>query len=198
MLEIGVLDGKSLATWNEYYPHALIYGLDIDPTCVRFENERTKVFIGSQADVAVLADICNQVPEGFDVIIDDGSHYVRHVISSFGGLFGHLKPGGLYVIEDLSVARARDWGGTSFNRGMDLERHTGGNDPKEMVGFLKSVREREDVAELVLHLERICFIRKAEGTEDKSRLERGDQLESLLGKTLIQKIVSECRSLLRV
>jgi hypothetical protein len=30
MLEIGVDQSHSLHTWLEYYPHAFIYGVDID------------------------------------------------------------------------------------------------------------------------------------------------------------------------
>ena len=189
-----MLDGKSLATWNKFFAAASIYGLDIDPACSRFENDRTKVIIGSQADAGVLADVCKQVPEGFDVIIDDGSHYVKHVIASFQGLFDHLKLGGIYVIEDLNIAAWRDWGRVSFNRGMELHQDSEGNDPAEMYRFLTGVRERQDVAELTVHLKKICFIRKVAetGAEGRSPWERGDALEDLFPsprkRTLLQKV----------
>lgn len=194
LLEIGVLDGKSLATWSQFFAAATIYGLDIDAACTRFEKPRTKVIIGSQADAGVLADICKQVPEGFDVIIDDGSHYVKHVIASFEGLFDHLKPGGIYVIEDLHIAAWRDWGRISFNRGMEMDQDEGGNDPAEMYRFLSDVRKREDVAELTVHLKKICFIRKAaeNGGQGRSPWERGDRLEDLFPisrrRSLLQKL----------
>ena len=194
LLEIGVLDGKSLATWNKFFAAASIYGLDLDPACSRFENDRTKVIIGSQADAGVLADVCNKVPDGFDVIIDDGSHYVKHVIASFQGLFDHLKPGGIYVIEDLHIAAWRDWGRIAFNRGMELHQDDGGNDPVEMYRFLTGVREREDVAELTVHLKKICFIRKLAktGGEGRNPWVRGDALEDLFPdppkRTLLQKV----------
>src|SRR5947209_475468 len=53
LLEIGVLDGRSLATWKEYFPHAQIYGLDIDPSCRKFEQGSVKIIIGSQADPGI-------------------------------------------------------------------------------------------------------------------------------------------------
>ena len=194
LLEIGVLDGKSLATWGEYFPEAVLYGLDIDPYCARFENDRTKIFIGSQADAAVLDDIRQEVPEGFDVVIDDGSHYVKHVIASFSQLFDQLRPGGTYVIEDLHVAACHNWGQVSFNQGMDLEKDSRGNDPDEMVRFLTDVRGRKDVAELVVHLKKICFIRKSssDSKELPSPWERGDRLQDLFPrpqkKTFMQKV----------
>ena len=42
-----------------------------------------------------------QAPGGFDVIIDDGSHIGQYTRITFWHLFKHhLKPGGLYFIED--------------------------------------------------------------------------------------------------
>ena len=103
ILEIGVLDGRSLASWADYFPNAKVYGLDIDPDCVRFESGRTHIFTGGQTDSDLLARVRNEVPEGFDIIIDDGSHYVDHVITTFGELFPHLRPNGIYVVEDLKM-----------------------------------------------------------------------------------------------
>src|SRR5207302_1170293 len=110
LLEIGVLDGRSLEMWSEYFPEAEIYGVDIDPDCRRFDGGRKKVFIGSQDDPQFLTSIRQAVPSGFDIVIDDGSHYVKHMIASFHGLFDHVVPGGYYVIEDLHVASYRTWG----------------------------------------------------------------------------------------
>ena len=41
-LEIGVLDGESLATWREYYPNATIIGIDINPDCKKYEDVETE------------------------------------------------------------------------------------------------------------------------------------------------------------
>jgi hypothetical protein len=179
LLEIGVLDGRSLATWKVYFPHAKLYGLDIDPSCRRFEDDRVRIFIGSQADASVLASVREHVPDGFDVIIDDGSHYVRHVEASFAGLFGHLREGGIYAIEDLHVSAASDWGSVCWNRGMALQQEPFGNDPQEMVRFLKAVRARPDVAALTVHLKKLCFIHRAGGDQTPPRWERGDSLDEL-------------------
>lgn len=179
LFEIGVLDGRSLATWKVYFPHAQLFGLDIDPACKRFEDDRTRIFIGSQADQDLLARVRDEVPGGFDVIIDDGSHYVHHVQATFAGIFAHLRAGGIYVIEDLHVSASRDWGVVSWNRGMALHRERTGNDPQEMVAFLKAVRAREDVTALTVHLRKICFIQKADGRQASPRWERGDALDDL-------------------
>jgi SAM-dependent methyltransferase len=40
----------------------------------------------------------------FDIIIDDGSHDVAHQQMTFGKLFDLLKPGGIYIIEDMCTS----------------------------------------------------------------------------------------------
>ena len=38
---------------------------------------------------------------GWDLVIDDGSHLPRHQLTSFVALYPFVRPGGLYVIEDI-------------------------------------------------------------------------------------------------
>ena len=101
MLEIGVLRGKSLRLWKRYFLKARIFGLDIDPACRQYEEDRIAIEIGSQADSRVLERLCQRAAGAFDVVVDDGSHVNRHIIASFAYLFPRLKPGGVYIIEDL-------------------------------------------------------------------------------------------------
>ena len=116
-LEIGVLGGCSLRAWREFFPFGKIYGLDIDPAAQRHQADRIDITIGSQADPAVLAKVMSKV-DGFDVILDDGSHASEHMQVSFQHLWTKLKPGGLYIIEDLgSTYRGvdMDWPGMRYN-----------------------------------------------------------------------------------
>lgn len=178
LLEIGVLDGRSLLTWKAYFPNATLYGLDIDPACKQFEDDRTTIFLGSQDDEGVLVQIGETVKDGFDVIIDDGSHYVVHVKTAFNSLFNYVKPGGIYVIEDLHVAASTGWGSFAFNRGMALKREQYGNDPCEMVNFISGLRNRDDVSNLAVHLKKICFIFKVRQSRAEERWpwDRGDRI----------------------
>ena len=49
-------------------------------------------------------------PDGFDIIIDDASHIGEFTKRSFWYLFDHhLKPGGLYVIEDWLTGYVDNW-----------------------------------------------------------------------------------------
>jgi len=112
IMEIGVLDGKSLLTWQEYFYKSNILGIDINPDCKQYEDKenRITVEIGSQADHVFLNDIMREYAP-FDMILDDGSHMNEHVIFSFEHLFQSVKSGGLYVIEDIGTSYWSDYGG---------------------------------------------------------------------------------------
>ncbi len=110
ILEIGILNGKSLKTWKEYYYRSNIVGIDINPDCKQYEEERISVEIGSQADGNFLSKIWQQYGP-FDMILDDGSHMNSHVIYSFQHLWNSLKSGGVYVIEDCGTAYWEDYEG---------------------------------------------------------------------------------------
>ena len=105
LLEIGVSDARSLFTWKEYFfDCANIYGIDINEKCKQYEKEGIRIFIGDQGDDSFLESVCNQIPDGLDFIIDDGSHYNHHILSSFEFLWPKLNDLGIYVIEDLHSA----------------------------------------------------------------------------------------------
>lgn len=99
VLEIGIQDGYSLKTWKDYFPNAHIYGLDV-VDCKHMDEDRLTTIRGSQNDLAALQRL-NEQYGPFDIIIDDGSHVSSDMRISFDYLFPFLKPGGLYVVEDL-------------------------------------------------------------------------------------------------
>ena len=99
LLEIGIDKGYSLKMWSEYFPRALIYGLDIKPL-QHLNSVRITALQGSQADPDFLNTL-NSSFGPFDIIVDDGSHFNAHMRVSFDSLFPLLKSGGTYVVEDL-------------------------------------------------------------------------------------------------
>tara|TARA_B100001964_G_scaffold181674_1_gene200940 strand:- start:1159 stop:1977 length:819 start_codon:yes stop_codon:yes gene_type:complete len=105
ILEIGVQTDRSVKMFEDYFPNATIYGLDIDSKCKQYEVDRVKIIIGDQTDINILS----QLPDDIDVIIDDGSHIENDVIASLNYLFKNkLKIGGLYVIEDMMMSPYRN------------------------------------------------------------------------------------------
>lgn len=110
LLELGIFHGGSLLLWRDYFSAGTIVGLDLNPVEVRDPSGRIKVYQGRQEDVELLDRIGTETaPDGFDVIIDDASHLAEPTSISFWRLFErHLKPGGIYIVEDWRVGY---WGG---------------------------------------------------------------------------------------
>lgn len=99
-VEIGVLNGASLKMWEEYFPNAIIYGIDIEPNTKQYESGRIKILVGDQNDDNFLESVSQQIGE-IDILLDDGSHITRHQIKSFNYLYKNVSKNGFYVIEDL-------------------------------------------------------------------------------------------------
>ncbi len=106
LLELGIFKGGSLQLWRDYFPKGTIVGLDLNPVSIDDPSGRIRIYQGEQQDTGLLDRIAREnAPEGFDVIIDDCSHIGELTRISFWHLFdNHLKPGGLYVIEDWSAS----------------------------------------------------------------------------------------------
>jgi hypothetical protein len=111
LLEIGIHKGGSLQLWRDYFRLGTIAGIDIKLPHNFAPGERIQIFSGSQADEQFLSEVaCKTAPEGFDIIIDDASHIGTLTKTAFWHLFdNHLKPGGLYVIEDWGTGYLDDF-----------------------------------------------------------------------------------------
>lgn len=121
ILEIGVQYGPSMAMWEEYFPNAHIFGIDVDRECLKFATERVAIDIVSQADKDALDNYGKKVGP-WNIIIDDGSHWQNDQQCSFGVLFPwYLKSGGFYAIEDLQCSYEEHCGGGFGNPGTTVE-----------------------------------------------------------------------------
>lgn len=109
-LEIGIHDprfpGASISAWTEYFPNANFYGYDI-VDCIKFEKPRVKTFKGDQNSKDDLNRFIKEAACEFDIVVDDGSHILEHVLTTFTYIFPKLKNGGYYFIEDLMVMDLR-------------------------------------------------------------------------------------------
>lgn len=111
MLELGVKRGGSMLLWRDLFPKATIAGLDLNRIELDDASGRIHLYNGYQQDKAILDRIRAEVaPDGFDLIIDDASHIGRYTAETFWHLFpNHLKPGGIYVLEDWACAYWQNW-----------------------------------------------------------------------------------------
>jgi len=120
-LEIGVFKGGSIPMWREYFADGstLVFA-DIDPDCAAHADPGTHVEIGNQADPAFLTALAEKYGP-FDVVLDDGSHINAHQIASFQGLWPHMKPRSLYMVEDCHTSYWPGFGGGYRNEASFIE-----------------------------------------------------------------------------
>ncbi len=115
VVEIGVYQGGSLQMWKQYFgPRASIWGIDINPQCRQFEEDRVRVLIGDQADRAFLSSVA-AAAERIDVLIDDGGHTMRQQRATFEELFPKITPDGVYICEDMHTSYWPEFGGGYLN-----------------------------------------------------------------------------------
>ncbi|MDE2005397.1 MAG: class I SAM-dependent methyltransferase [Rhodospirillales bacterium] len=89
----------SVAMWLGYFPQARIFGFDISDFA-HLESDRFRFVrgdCGTEEDLRRFATAAG----AFDVLIDDGSHASYHQQLALRVLLPAMRPGGVYIIEDL-------------------------------------------------------------------------------------------------
>lgn len=116
MLEIGLGcnmnygPGASVSLYKTLFPEAELWEAEFVEKCVR-QYQGTEmmkginVLTGDQGDYGTLDAWISKSGGNFDVVIDDGGHQNCQIWNSFMKLWPAVKPGGLYFIEDMEVAR---------------------------------------------------------------------------------------------
>lgn len=107
MLEIGIDTGSGSLLWKEYFPCVELFGLDSNSETRDTDGGRAiHMFIGSQEDRHFLRNVVSNESGGrYDIILDDGGHHFEMQSTSYTILFeAALKPGGIYVVEDIETS----------------------------------------------------------------------------------------------
>jgi hypothetical protein len=101
------LPGASVLAWREYFPAGKIYGADVDKN-IAIQMDRIKTFYVDQFDRTTIRDMWSQpeLRENFDIIVDDGHHSFGATSTFMEESLHKLKPGGLYIVEDLTAEAA--------------------------------------------------------------------------------------------
>ena len=117
LLEIGVQNGGSLEVWKQFLGcNSVITGVDIDQSCKLIElPEGVTAIVGDCSDEGWSRGLCEERGP-FDIVIDDGSHKKDDIIKAFSHYFHHIRPGGIYICEDLHAAYWPDFGGSLPNK----------------------------------------------------------------------------------
>ena len=94
ILEVGTQKGGSLLAWKEYFPNADVYGVDIvDVVPEEYRKDTVTRVIADIKDVNFDMD--------FDIIIDDGSHYLGDIVYVVSQYIVKLRKGGMIIVEDV-------------------------------------------------------------------------------------------------
>jgi len=109
MLEIGTGEGGSAIMWKYYFGHkAKIVTIDIKQSSLKERQIYART--GSQADTKFLQTILDEFGPP-DIVLDDGSHMMEQINSTFDFIFPRMSPKGTYLVEDLDGAYWSERGG---------------------------------------------------------------------------------------
>jgi predicted O-methyltransferase YrrM len=99
ILEIGISGGFGLKVYSEYFTNADIYGIDINDSIVADikNNNNIHLCFGDAKDNLII----NTFPYEYDIILEDASHDSVDQIQHFKDYSKFVKPGGIYIIEDV-------------------------------------------------------------------------------------------------
>ena len=102
--EIGVASGVSLQVWNDYFPQAHIWGIDIKLIGKAIARarplERVHLLAGSQLD-SKFTTTHRLANMSMDIVIDDGLHRFEENMATMATFFDLVRPGGYYIVEDV-------------------------------------------------------------------------------------------------
>ena len=101
ILELGVANGHSIASWHHYFLNATIYGIDNkEPYKFFYESKRVKY---AQVDIFNKKKIKNFIKKNgnFDFIIDDSVHNEYGILTNLINFYPALNSKGIYFVEDF-------------------------------------------------------------------------------------------------
>jgi|TARA_Y100000389_G_C17458628_1_gene519959 hypothetical protein len=100
ILELGVANGHSIASWHHYFPNSEIYGIDNKKSFKFFyKSSRVKYF---QLDIFNEKKIKEFIKNygKFDYIIDDSLNTEAAMLHNIKNFYPSLESGGAYFLED--------------------------------------------------------------------------------------------------
>ncbi len=168
LLEVGIWEGASCRAFKEYFQKGNIFGVDLD---YKPQINEDRIF-AIQADQSNVDDLNRLAQVPYDIIVEDGSHRGVDQLLTFKHLFPAVKPGGLYVLEDILCSYDSRWSEPvnimDAIRGMCGEIQMNGKVPgshlcankPEQVKLYGGQSYWEDHIEWMLLAMGVCFIKK--------------------------------------
>ena len=114
ILEVGSYAGASAAAFKKYFKNSSVYCFDINISKFIFFSKNIHVYgldINNEKELKKILEKIKLDSNSnfFDVIIDDGSHYLSDILFSLKTLFKYVKKGGIYIIEDFKHPNYYDY-----------------------------------------------------------------------------------------
>lgn len=113
--EIGILTGLSHLMWVNYFQNAEVFGIDIKDFSEVAAGTGIHTYVADQSNRTDLYAFMRASGANFDVVLDDGGHAMDHQQISLGCLFQSVKPGGMYIIEDVHTSLPEMYPDPSFH-----------------------------------------------------------------------------------
>lgn len=149
ILEIGTQKGGSLLAWKEYFPNANVTGIDI----IDVVSEEYRI----DTVTRIISDIKDwKDNRDWDIIIDDGSHFLGDLVFVLSQYVIKLRVGGVMVIEDVRNPKLLfsvmanlftdikliypDFSDTSVLRVKDYDKRRRGAEESFMVAIFKDIK----------------------------------------------------------
>jgi len=108
ILEYGVFKGASIHWLRNIFPDAEIVGVDILPRQSEWPTGAGITYLtADQADRPAIARTLRSLNRRFDLVIEDGSHVPHHQACCLAETYSFIRPGGMYVLEDLHTSHPR-------------------------------------------------------------------------------------------
>lgn len=102
ILELGVANGHSIASWHHYFINSMIYGIDNKSKDKFFyKSKRVQYFQIDIFDKQKIKKFINDHGP-FDFIIDDSMNTRTAMITNLKNFFPSLKSGGIFFLEDVA------------------------------------------------------------------------------------------------
>ena len=131
ILELGSFYGNAAASLFFYFKNSKIYSADIYPDLFRYKSERIEnFFIDSSNETSIKEKILDKTIN-FDIVIEDAGHFFKDQIVSLFMIFKKIKPGGIFIIEELDFPDTRK----------DMNLH---NEAPTLKNILLSIKEKKN------------------------------------------------------
>lgn len=127
----GYAPGGSLRAWRDFFPLGRIVGADIQLD-TQFTDERIETYICDSTKFDQTEGLMNKLGVQFDIILDDGCHHDEDQFLTLKHLYSYLKPGGIYIIEDI-------YSGSKVTTQPERVAHYCNNDPYFFVGLKNNI-----------------------------------------------------------